>query len=442
MTDDKKRLRNSKTATKTIKVDMLARVEGEGAFKVKVRDGKVESTEFRIFEPPRFFEAFMRGRDYKEAPDITARICGICPVAYQMSSVHAMESAFGVKIDGPLRDLRRLLYCGEWIESHTLHATMLHAPDFLGFEGAFDMAAAGHEDAVKKALELKMAGNAIVATLGGREIHPINVRVGGFYKVPSKKDLQPLAEQLKKARDLAAEITAWTATFPFPDKERDYTFVSLRHPDEYPMNDGRIVSNRGLDISPDEYTQHFKEVHVAHSNALQGYMMDGSAYLCGPVARYNLNYDKLSDIAKDAAQKAGLGQSCNNPYRSITIRMVETLYAVDEALRLIDNYEEPDAPFVDYEVKAAEGAWATEAPRGMLFHRYKVEADGSMQDIQIVPPTSQNQPSIEEDLQSFIGDMLDDPEEEVQLLCEQTIRNYDPCISCATHFLNLEIDRE
>ncbi|MCA9450883.1 MAG: nickel-dependent hydrogenase large subunit, partial [Candidatus Omnitrophica bacterium] len=204
-------------ATRTVKVDMLARVEGEGAFKVVLRDGEIVSTEFRIFEPPRFFEAFMRGRAFSEAPDITARICGICPVAYQMSSVHAMEAAFGVKVDGPLRELRRLLYCGEWIESHVLHAAMLHAPDFLGFEGAFDMAAAGHGDAVKLALDLKKAGNAIVSTIGGREIHPINVKVGGFYKVPRKRDLAPLAETLKRARDLADAFVDWTAGFDFPD---------------------------------------------------------------------------------------------------------------------------------------------------------------------------------------------------------------------------------
>ncbi len=426
---------------KTIKVDLLARVEGEGAFKVVVRDGEVVGTQFRIFEPPRFFEAFMRGRAYSEAPDITARICGICPIAYQMSSVHAMEDAFGVTVDGQLRALRRLIYCGEWIESHTLHVAMLHAPDFLGFEGTFDMAAAGHGDAVKMALELKKAGNAIVAFVGGREIHPINVRVGGFYKVPRKRDFAPLVETLKAARDKALGLVRWTAGFDFPDHERDYTYVALRHPDEYPMNEGRIVSNRGLDIPVSAYNDHFREVHVAHSNALQGFMTDGGSYLCGPLARYNLNHGQLTGIAGEAAKDAGLGPVCNNPYRSIIVRSVEVLYAVDEALRIIDAYEEPDAPAVDFEPRAATGCGATEAPRGLLFHQYRLEADGAIAEAQIVPPTSQNQPSIEEDLSSFIGEVLDRPEDDIRHLCEQTIRNYDPCISCATHFLKLEIDR-
>ncbi len=426
---------------RTIKVDLLARVEGEGAFKVVVRNGEVVGTQFRIFEPPRFFEAFLRGRDFSEAPDITARICGICPIAYQMSSVHAMEDAFGVTVDGPLRALRRLVYCGEWIESHTLHVAMLHAPDFLGFEGAFDMAAAGHEDAVTSALQLKKAGNAIVAFVGGREIHPINIKVGGFYKVPRRRDFAELTETLKSAREKAQELVRWTAGFEFPDHERDYTFVALRHPDEYPMNEGRIVSNRGLDIPVTAYDDHFREVHVAHSNALQGFMTDGGSYLCGPLARYNLNRDHLTGVAGEAAKEAGLGPTCRNPYRSIVVRAVEILYAVDEALSIIEAYEEPDAPSVYFEPRSSTGCAATEAPRGLLFHRYRLEEDGSIAEAQIVPPTSQNQPSIEEDLSSFIGDILDLPDDDIRHRCEQTIRNYDPCISCATHFLKLEIDR-
>jgi sulfhydrogenase subunit alpha len=426
---------------RTIKVDLLARVEGEGAFEVVVDNGRVVSTQFRIFEPPRFFEALLRGRQYSEAPDITARICGICPVAYQMSSVQAMEDAFGVTVDKRLRALRRLLYCGEWIESHVLHIAMLHAPDFLGLDGAFQMAAAGHGDAVRMALKLKKAGNAIIALLGGREIHPINVRVGGFYKVPAKREFEPLRETVLRARDLAEQLVDWTAGFDFPDKERGYTFVSLRHETEYAMNEGRIVSSRGLDIAALDFNDHFREEHVAHSNALHGYMTDGSSYLCGPLARYNLNYDRLSEVARRAAERAGLDTTCRNPFKSIIIRAVETLYALDEALRIIDSYEEPDDPAIPVVPSAGEGMGATEAPRGLLFHRYRLEADGIIADAQIVPPTSQNQATIEDDLASFIGDVLDRSQDEIRHLCEQTIRNYDPCISCATHFLKLDIVR-
>ncbi len=427
-------------AGRTIKVDYLARVEGEGGLKVVVRDGKVQSAELSIFEPPRFFEAFLRGRAFTEAPDITARICGICPVAYQMSAVHAMENALGISVTQPLRDLRRLLYCGEWIESHMLHVTMLHAPDFLGYAGAIDMAR-DHGEAVRRGLAVKKAGNEILALLGGREIHPINVRVGGFYRAPRKRELEPLAERLKWARDAAREIVRWTARFDFPDRERDYTFVALRHERDYPFNEGRIVSSRGLDIPAAEYDEHFEETHVERSTALHSHLRGGGSYLVGPLARYSLNFDRLSPLAQEAAREAGLASRCTNPYRSIIVRAIEVLYACDEALRIIGVYEEPELPSVAAVPGAGIGVGATEAPRGLLYHRYRLDADGTIAEARIVPPTSQNQPSIEEDLTSFVGGFLDRPEDELRRRCEQTVRNYDPCISCAAHFLRLDLDR-
>lgn len=427
-------------ATKTIKVNYLARVEGEGAFKVVVRNGAVQSAELNIFEPPRFFEALLRGRACSEAPDITARICGICPVAYQMSAVHAMENALGVAVTGSIRALRRLLYCGEWIESHTLHIYMLHAPDFLGYAGAVEMAR-DHADVVRRGLELKKVGNEIMTLLGGREIHPINVRVGGFYRAPRRQELATLVAPLTRARAAALETVRWVAGFPFPDHERDYELVALRHEDEYPLNEGRIVSSRGLDIAARDYEQHFEERHVAHSNALHSRRRGGGAYLVGPLARYALNFQLLSPLAQRAAREAGLGPVCRNPYKSIIVRAVEVLYACEEALRIIDRYEEPSHPAVAVEARAATGYAATEAPRGMLYHRYRLEADGTIAEARIVPPTSQNQASIEEDLTSFVGSWLELPEETLRHRCEQTVRNYDPCISCATHFLRLELDR-
>ncbi len=428
-------------ARKTIKVDYLARVEGESALKVVVRDGKVERAELNIFEPPRFFEAFLRDRHFTETPDIVARICGICPVAYQMSAVHALENLLGVEVGGKLRDLRRLLYCGEWIESHTLHIYMLHAPDFLGYDGGVQMAR-DHGEIVTRGLQLKKVGNEILQLLGGREIHPINVRVGGFHRAPRKRELAPLAEKLKWARDAAIETARWVATFDFPQRERDYTLVSLRHPEEYPFNAGRIVSNRGLDIAPSEYDDHFEERHVAHSTALHSRLRaDGSAYLTGPLARYNLNFPRLSALAQATAREIGLGETCCNPYRSIMVRAIETLYACDEAIRIIENYEEPDRAFVEVAARAGVGYAATEAPRGMLYHRYRLDDAGIIGDAQIVPPTSQNQACLEEDLVDFVEGFLELPDRELQHRCEQTVRNYDPCISCATHFLRLDMDR-
>jgi len=425
---------------RTIEVGYLTRVEGEGAMKVVARGGKVQDVEFSIFEPPRFFEAFMRGRHHSEAPDITARICGICPVAYQMSSVHAMEHAFGVTVDGALRDLRRLLYCGEWIESHALHIYLLHAPDFLGYESGITLAQ-DHPDVVTMGLRIKKAGNEIVRVLGGREIHPVNVKVGGWYRLPTRKELDHLATELDRIRDDALATVKLVATFPMPDVTRTVEWVSTRYPDEYPMLGKTVVSTAGMNIPVSEWNDWFIEEHVKRSNALHSRIKTRANYEVGPTARFNLNADLLSPGAAAAAHEVGLTAPCTNPFRSIVVRAVELLHAVDEALTIIDHYRAPDAPAIDFTEKAGEGCGASEAPRGTLFHRYRLDAKGMITDAQIVPPTAQNQLSIEEDLRLVLQAHIEEPDDKLRVVLEQSIRNYDPCISCATHFLRLEVDR-
>jgi sulfhydrogenase subunit alpha len=424
-----------------IKVDALARVEGEGGLALTIENGAVKEVKLKIFEAPRFFEAFLRGRNFTEAVDLTSRICGICPIAYQMSAAHAMEDALGVKVEGQLRALRRLIYCGEWIESHGLHIYLLHAPDFLGYADALKMAA-DHPEAVKRGLKLKKVGNDLVSLVGGREIHPINERVGGFYRVPTKAELAPLAERLKWARDAAGETVRWVAGFNFPDFEGDYEFVALRHPEEYPLNEGRLVSSRGLDIAAAQYDDYFEEEHRPYSNALHSRGRDGGAYFTGPLARYNLNFERLSLAAREAAREGGLAPECRNPFKSIIVRAVELVYACDEALRIIAAYERPEAPAVAVTPRAGTGGAITCAPRGILYHRYRLGEDGVILDAKIVPPTSQNQTTMENDLRRLATQYLHLDDEALQRKCEQAIRNYDPCISCATHFLRLKIRRD
>ena len=429
------------TRERNLVTEYLARVEGEGAMEVRLRDGQVEDVKLRIYEPPRFFEAFLRGRRYTEVPDITARICGICPVAYQVSSCNAMEDAAGVAVTQPIADLRRILYCGEWVESHALHVFMLHAPDFLGYGSGFEMAR-DHRDLVESALRLKKAGNELMRVIGGREIHPINVRVGGFYRAPTRAELAPVVEQLKEAREFAREAVAWTASLPCPDFEEEFEFVALRHPEVYAIESGRLASSSGLDIGPAEYEEHFAEDHVPHSTALHSRLRStGSAYLCGPLARYALNREKLSPLALEAADAAGLERVCRNPFRSIVVRAVEILYAIDEALRLLERYEPFDPAAVEVPPRAATGSGWSEAPRGALWHRYRIEEDGTIAEAKIVPPTSQNQARIEQSMYGFVQGHAHLPDDELHLRCEQAVRAYDPCISCATHFLKLEIDR-
>ena len=426
--------------TTNIKVDYLARVEGEAALVIKMKEGIPQTVQLRVFEPPRFFEAFLRGRHFLEAPDITARICGICPVAYQMSAVHALEDACGVTVSGPVRELRRLLYCGEWIESHTLHVYMLHAPDFLGYQDVIQMAR-DYPDVVRRGLELKKIGNEIVTTIGGREIHPVSVRVGGFYRVPTRRDLEPLSEKLKRGMKAALETVRWVANLPFPEFARDYEFVALSHPTEYPFNEGRLVSSKGLDIPVSAFEDHFQEQHVPYSNALHCSLVQRGSYFVGPLARYNLNSVRLNAVAREAALQAGLGEHCTNPFQSIIVRAVETVHACGEALRVISSYEMPEPPSAAFQPRTGTGHGCTEAPRGILYHRYRINDEGIIEEAKIVPPTSQNQKTIEADLMQLVPELSNLSQEKLTWQCEQAIRNYDPCISCATHSLKIRLDR-
>ncbi len=421
-----------------VRVPGLARVEGEGGLEILVEDGRVTEARLDIYEPPRFFEGLLRGRAYTEPPDITARICGICPVAYQMSACAAVEDACGVTVPDSIQALRRLLYCGEWIESHSLHVYLLHAPDFLGYESGIHMAR-DHPEVVNRGLRLKRAGNRLMEVVGGRSVHPVNVRVGGFYRAPRPQDLRGLLGELEWARQAALDTVSWVAGFSFPDYEHDYEFVSLRDRAGYPVMGDRIVSSRGLDIGVGEYDEHFTEFQVPHSTALHS-VLDGSrTYLVGPMARYSLNSAYLPEVAASAARSAGLGDTCANPFRSIIVRSVELVYACDEALRLIDSYQPPDPPWIGVPPASATGYGCTEAPRGLLYHRYRIADDATISDAKIVPPTSQNQRAIEADLREFAQDRLDLPPDRLTWECEQAVRSYDPCISCATHFLDLRV---
>jgi coenzyme F420-reducing hydrogenase alpha subunit len=428
---------------RTLQVDYLTRVEGEGALRVRIHDRTVEEVELKIFEPPRFFEAFLRGRSYREAPDITARICGICPVAYQMSACHAMERGLKLTVSPEVRALRRLMYCGEWIESHALHIYLLHLPDFLGYPDAIRLAK-DHPEAVQHGLTLKKAGNELMTVLGGREIHPINVRVGGFYRCPSREEFLALRPRLETALGLAEETVRLTAGLTFPKVEEDYEFVSLRHPDEYPMNEGEVVSSRGLRIPQTRYEEEFKEIQAPYSHALQSVRRDGGSFLVGPLARYALNRDRLGSRANAIVREVGLEPVVNNPFRSVIVRAVETVEACDQALKIIDAYRPPARSYVEATPPlTSDGCIAiTEAPRGMLYHRYRLNAAGLIEEARIVAPTSQNQKRIEDDVRDVVKRSIDLAEGPLTHECERAIRNHDPCISCATHFLSLDLVRD
>ncbi len=425
-----------------IHVPALARVEGEGALDLHIHDGAIAALQLRIYEPPRYFEQLLVGRDYTEVPDLVARICGICPVAYQMSAVQALEKIIGYTPPPWLQALRRVMYCGEWIQSHSLHIHMLAAPDLLGFDSITAMATQyGNE--VRRGLLLQGLGNALIELLGARSVHPVGVKVGGFHRLPSYEEREALRRRLLAALPQAAALLRWTATLPLPDDDQDFVCLALRHGSDYPMQGDRLVSTSGLDIDIEEFEQHIIEQQVPHSTALHA-LLHGEPYLLGPLARLNLNGDRLPPALRAILADLGVRFPSRNMFHSIVARAAEIWLALHEAARLLAWDSEAEAPVCPTPLpRAGTAAGCTEAPRGMLWHRYEMDGHGAITRARIVPPTSQNQARIEADLRASLTRFgLDRPEQAIRLRAEMVIRNYDPCISCATHFLKLRVARD
>ncbi len=425
---------------KTIEVPALARVEGEGGLFIRYKDGKPHEIKVNIYEPPRFFEAFLEGRYLQDVPDITARICGICPVAYQMSAVRAFENALDIEMTAQTRLLRNLLYCGEWIESHVLHIYMLQGPDLTGHESAISLAEVAPER-VRTALQMKRIGNQILKVIGGRSVHPVNACVGGWYRWPDIEAIRKLLPELQWGLEQALDTVRWAVTLPYPELAVDYEYVALHHPTEYAVLEGDILSSRIGVIAEEDFETHYLEKHVEHSNALHSYTTENQPYFVGPLARFNLNFDQFGAAAKDIATEVGVEPPLNNPYKGLIARALETVEAFDRAIHLIEAYHPAEPNSQPLDIQAGEGAAATEAPRGLLYHRYRIDDQGFVENARIVPPTAQNLARMEADLWQLAPVVYELPKEEATLTCEHLLRAYDPCISCATHFLTLTIDK-
>ncbi|MGE5319375.1 MAG: Ni/Fe hydrogenase subunit alpha [Hyphomicrobiaceae bacterium] len=423
-----------------IHVPVLARVEGEGALDLRIEHGDITELRLRIFEPPRFFEKFLEGRSYTEIPDMVARICGICPVAYQVTAAQALEKLFGVELDPWAHAMRRVFYCGEWIQSHSLHIHLLAAPDFFGCNSAIELAKIAPEE-VRRGLRIQGVGNALMDLFGARSVHPVGVRIGGFHGAPPLARIHDIRDRLRAALPEAEALVRWAAAMPMPQDDQAFVSVATQHPSDYAIERGAIATSDGLRIGADAFDGHFAERHELHSTALFSTYHE-QPYLVGPLARLNLNHDRLPNAVGALLSEVGFALPSRNLFHSLLARAVEILLALQEALRLLDDYRVPESPWVPVTPRAGVATGCTEAPRGLLWHRYEMDNAGRVVNARIVPPTSQNQARIEEDLRlSLLNFGLDHADDALRLHCEKVIRNYDPCISCATHFLRLNVER-
>ena len=415
-----------------IKVNRLTRVEGEGALYVKVSEEGVERVEVKIFEPTRFFEAFLRGRKLYEVPDITARVCGICPIAYIMSSSRALEKILGIKVPEEITILRKIIYLGEWIFSHVLHVVFMHAQDFLRLRSAFELVEREPE-IFRLALRIKKFSNKVMEVVGGRGVHPVSFRVGGLYRIIRKEELTKLQRNINEIKMYAEKLLRWTLRLNIPHYERDIEFTSLRNGKEYPILEGRVISNKGLNISEDDFENCIDVEQTHYSNALRYRIKGRGPYVTGPIARFNNNYDLIRGEVRDIIEEFGYKAPLRNMFQSIIARSAEIYHAVLEIDRLIQEYKEPSKPYIECNIKEGEAAAITEAPRGILYHRYRTDRYGKVVEANLITPTAQNLASMEEDLRHIGRELLILEFNKAKSLAEQVIRNYDPCISCSVH---------
>lgn len=424
---------------KTIKNKYLSRVEGEGGFNIEIRDGKISKHQLNIFEAPRFFESFLIGRNYVDIPDFTSRICGICPVAYLMTSIHALEKIFGIETDYSIKELRRLLYASEWLSSHALHVYMLHGPDFYNLPDCWSNK--DYIELTKRGLRFKKIGNQIAEIIGGRSIHPVSVKVGCFYRFPNKKDLIALLPDLESAYKESLIAIKWASGLDFKESPiSDIEFISLRHDRDYPMNEGYVLSNKDINLSMEKFFNLIQEFQVQHSTALQAGIkreQNLTPYLTGPIARLNLNYDRLPNEIRQTLMETGIKLPLENIHMGIIARSVEIAYCIYEAIRIIKAYEDSENRDKQYTIRAGDALWITEAPRGMLLHRYEIDEKGQVKACTIIPPTSQNLLHIECSIYKYVEANIDMPADYLKKECDKIIRSYDPCISCATHIIYL-----
>lgn len=423
---------DSQANGKKVEICYVARVEGQGAINVEVTSAGKARAQFAVFEPIRFFEAFLVGRKYHEIHELASRICGICPIAHQMTALRAVENALKVEVTPQTRALRRLLALSGWIQSHTLSLYFLTAPDYLGFDSAIGMASK-YVDAIKQALRLKKLGNDLSEMVGGRAVHPISSVVGGFTKTPRKEDLAEIRQRSRRTKEDLWNTVDLFRSFDYPEIDRKSELIAISSDEEYAVNKGRLRSSSGLDSLEEEYRIHVQEKELNYSNTKNS-LVKGNDFLVGPIARVNLNYQKLTPDAKKAAEILGLNLPCYDPFANIKARVVELIYALDESIRIMDTLrlDVSEQPIQAEIGTPCEGAALTEAPRGLLYHWYKLDSSGVVQKADIVPPTAHNSASIEASLCDLAPKLLK-KDQNITLGCEKLVRAYDPCISCSVH---------
>jgi coenzyme F420-reducing hydrogenase alpha subunit len=430
---------------KNVKIDVhqVTRVEGHGNIVVNATDGTIEDIRWEIPESPRLFEVMLRGRYYPDVPYVASRICGICSIAHSTASIQAVEAAFDVKLTEQTQILRKLLFNSEILESHILHTLFLAAPDFLGVDSVFPLVET-HKDVVVMAMNLKRLAYRFADAIAGRKTHPLSCIVGGFAKYPDPEEMKQIQAELKAAlKDIDTVVSLFKSLAPeIPDFERETEYIALKDPKEYAWISGDIASSDAGITPLDNYLKVTNEFCVPQSTA-KWTRNKRNSYMVGALARFNLNYDQLSTLAKKVARELNLSAPCHNPYAITLAQIVETADAFEDSIILIDRLltkgiKEEE---VKIKVKAGRGIGAVEAPRGILFHDYTFDADGNCARANCIIPTNQNHNNIQKDMEKLVPQIIKEPEDDIRQKLEMLVRAYDPCISCSAHMLKIRFKK-
>ncbi|MEW5803578.1 MAG: nickel-dependent hydrogenase large subunit [bacterium] len=422
--------------TRTIVVDYLARTEGESDLLVRVGDRDVQEIKLKIFEPPRFFEGFLVGRKFSEAGDIVSRICGICPISHMTTSLQAVEDAMGIVPSRQTKLLRRLMCVSQIVASHIVHLYMFALPDYFGYPGFVDMMPK-FEKETNYFLTMKDAINNVAEQIGGRPLHPVSMVVNGFTKVPDRETLASLAEGIKSVLPMAYDAARMMSELPYPDLQTEGDFAALRKEGgegvEYAINEGRLISSRGLNLEIHQYASALHEEEQDYAHTKKSFLKDGGTIMTGALARVNLKFDQLDGDTKKLAREMGFCVPDKNPYHNILAQTLEIYDGMIECIRLLSEIV-PEKEKPQVEIRAGEGMAITEAPRGLLMHSYAINRHGVIEKANLVTPTSHNFANIEKDLRALaLAYAQSDEHDALRMKCEQLIRAYDPCFSCSVH---------
>ncbi len=427
--------------TVDISVHHVTRVEGHGNIRVRAVDGTIERIEWQVPEAPRFFEAMVRGQKWEDIQTIVSRICGICSVTHSFAAIKAIEDAMGIETSEQTEKLRVLTHYGEQMESHALHVGYLVAPDLLGVNSVVPLVET-HPEAVKTVIRLHRLGNHWMEILAGRRTHPVSLRPGGFSMLPSENQLRELKKELEASvpdlKALAEFVLSVADRLPRFDRPTEY--IALVNPGEYTFYHGVIGSTDTDEQKPVREFESVVNEFVSPQSTAKWCKWHRDAYAVGALARFNLNAEYLLPLAATVARQFGLEKGCCNPYMNNVAQLVEAVQVVEHGLQLIDELLtagiKPETPKV--KPRAGWGAAAVEAPRGILFHSYEFDDAGICRRANLTIPTNQNHANIQKDFEALVPQVLDRSEDEIRLMLEMLVRAYDPCISCSTHYLDVE----